>query len=113
MVQSSLKRKADEAYFVDGKKSLIEVPLLYEANWQDQFALVVVVSVSEQIASKRAFDRDGVSFEQIKKAISAQVPLKKKALLADYVVNNNKSLNDTVKQLVELKKNLDTLNLTA
>ena len=113
LVRESLKDKVDEAYLNNGKRSLVEVPLLYEAKWQNYFSLVVAVSVTDQEAIKRAVLRDGVTCEQAKMAISAQMPLKEKVLLADYVIDNDKSWKDTEKQLVELKINLDTQNLTA
>ena len=106
LVRKILKAKIDAAYLNDKKKSVIEVPLLYEANWQDDFNLVVVVSVSEQNAIERAMKRDGVTREQAEKAISVQVSLKKKVTMADYVIDNNQNWTVTMKQLVELKKML-------
>lgn len=104
LVRRNLKRKADEVYSQNGKKSLIEVPLLYEVSWQNDFALVVVVSVSEQKAVERAMARDGVTVEQAKKTMTAQFPLMEKMALADHVIDNDKSWNDTLRQLAQLKK---------
>nr|MBF0222020.1 dephospho-CoA kinase [Desulfobulbaceae bacterium] len=104
LVRKQLKRKVDEAYTDNGQKSLIEVPLLYEANWQSDFAKVLVVAVSENIAVARGSLRDGVTSDQIKKTLSAQFPLKEKIELADYVIDNDKNWDHTFKQIVQLKK---------
>jgi len=113
LVRKSLKNKVDSAYLKDGRDSIIEVPLLFEANWQDDFSLVIVVSVSEEKALKRAVKRDGVTDRQVKEALMAQMPLAEKVLMAGYVIDNNESWVNTMGQLVELKKILDTRNLTA
>jgi dephospho-CoA kinase len=113
LVRKSLKSKVDSLCSSAGKRSIIEVPLLYEANWQEDFCLVIVVAVADEIAIQRALKRDGVAAAQLYKVLRAQMPLAEKILMADYVVDNNGSWMKTMGQLVELKKNLDTRNLKA
>ncbi len=83
---------------------LVEVPLLYEAQWQDYFDSVLVVYAAEEICCERLMARDGVLEDQAKAAIFAQMPIVQKARLAEYVVDNSGAWTDTLLKLEEIKK---------
>ena len=85
---------------------LVEVPLLYEVQWQNYFDCVIVVYAEELVCRDRVMSRDGMSEQQAMAAIRAQMPIGQKSLLADYIVDNNRSWPDTLLQLEELKKKL-------
>ena len=61
-----------------GKILIVEVPLLYEVGWQDEFDACVVVYVPERICVQRVMARDGMLVEDIKQILNAQIPIKKK-----------------------------------
>ena len=77
---------------------LVEVPLLYETNFQRFVDKVIVVRVSEQQQLMRLRQRDGLSLAEAKRRIAAQMPLEEKAALADYVIDNDGTLAETEKQ---------------
>ncbi|HHU30196.1 MAG: dephospho-CoA kinase [Bacillota bacterium] len=77
---------------------LVEVPLLYETNFQRFVDKVIVVRVSEQQQLMRLRQRDGLSLAEAKRRIAAQMPLEEKAALADYVIDNGGTLAETEKQ---------------
>lgn len=88
---------------------LVDVPLLLEVGVANRFDKVVVVYASKSVQIKRLMQRDGISEEEAKQALKAQMVLKKKVEQADYVIDNNGGLEETriqVKQvwdeLVEL-----------
>ena len=83
---------------------LVEVPLLYEAGWQGYFALVLMVYADEPTCRQRVMARDRISEDQAMAAIRAQMPIIKKAHLADYTVDNSGTWAATVHQLEEIKK---------
>lgn len=85
---------------------LVEVPLLYEAQWQRYFASVLVVYADEAVCRERVMARDGVSEDQVMAAIRAQMPLVQKRSLADYTIDNSGSWLATLKQLEQIKKML-------
>lgn len=91
----------------EGKSVLVEVPLLYEAGWQDDFDKVLVVFAAESVCLARICQRDGVFWDDARKGIAAQMPLWEKALTADYVVDNSGYWNATLLQLIHLCKILD------
>ncbi len=97
------KRTWDEAVqppFFQG--TVVEVPLLFEVGWQDDFDRVVVVLADDQQALARLRQRDGVSRAEAEAAISAQMPLREKLTRADYVIDNRGSLAETARQVAEL-----------
>ncbi len=82
---------------------VVDVPLLYETNKQSRFDQVVVVYVDENTQIRRLMKRNQCSIQEAKKWIQAQMPLAKKAALADVVINNNvtiEALYHCVDQLV-------------
>jgi len=85
---------------------LVEVPLLYEAQWQNYFDSVLVVRAEESICRDRVMMRDGITGEQAMAAIHAQMPTIRKARMADFSVDNSGSWLCTLQQLEKLKKML-------
>ena len=78
---------------------LVDVPLLLEVGVANRFDKVVVVYASESVQIKRLIQRDGISEEEAKQALKAQMVLKKKAEQADYVIDNRGRLEDTRSQV--------------
>ncbi len=83
---------------------LAEIPLLFEAGWQDSVSQIVVVYADEAVRLRRIMERDQVSEEQAKWAITAQMPLEDKARLADHCVDNSADWENTCGQLRRLAK---------
>ena len=90
--------------FSDGPscKVVVEVPLLFEAHWQDDFDAVIVVYADQAHCLERIMRRDQISREEAVAALSTQWPLAEKVLMADYVINNNGSWLDTCLEILHL-----------
>lgn len=71
-----------------------EVPLLVESGLADALRPLVVVSASEATQLERAARRDGASRDHVRARIQAQMPLADKVELADFVIENEGSLED-------------------
>jgi dephospho-CoA kinase len=71
-----------------------EVPLLFEGNLQEWLRPVVLVACNLNIQRRRLQERDGLSVEAAQKHIEAQMSLAEKHPLADYVIENDGSLED-------------------
>ena len=78
---------------------LVDVPLLLEVGVANRFDKVVVVYASERVQIKRLIRRDGISEEEAKQALKAQMVLKQKVEQADYVIDNNGRLEETQVQV--------------
>lgn len=68
---------------------LVDVPLLFEANWQQRFHGTVVVYADPAVRCRRTAVRDGISPDEAARSMAAQMPLAVKALLADHVIDNS------------------------
>lgn len=84
---------------------IIEVPLLFETGINAIFDKIWLVVCSEEIIIERLIKRDKISYEQAKLRISSQMPQEEKIKLADVVIDNSLTLDETKKIVVsEWKK---------
>lgn len=81
------------------KLAIVDVPLLYESGWEDAFDLVVAVYVPEGVQVDRLARRDGLSPEEIRSRIAAQMPVEEKRARAARVVDNSGTEADTYRQV--------------
>jgi len=107
LVKQVLLSEIDRCREVDGARNfLVEVPLLFEAGWLDFFAKVVVVYADPSACIKRIVQRDQVPESQAEKAIASQWSFADKVEMADHVVNNTGSWEDTELQLLKIGQTL-------
>lgn len=94
----------------DGTKVVfVEVPLLFEAGMETMFDEVWVVSVSLDAQVERLKERDRLSGEEIRRRVSAQMPLKEKETRANRIIFNNAGKSNLEKQLRELLQALELI----
>lgn len=84
-------------------RCLVEVPLLFEVNWQGHFDRVLVVYAPDNVCCQRIMARDGVPAAAAAAALRAQMPLQAKMAQADDVVDNGGKWEDTVPQLLRIR----------
>jgi dephospho-CoA kinase len=84
------------------------IPLLIELNLQHRFDKVLLVYAPPKTQIDRLMKRDQISREAAMNILKAQMPIDEKLRLADFVIRNEGSLEDTRKQVEavwqELKK---------
>jgi len=81
------------------RMAVVEAALLVETGYYRQFdRLIVVVCTPEQQAARIA-RRDGLSCDQIRARMASQLPSEEKARVADFVVDNSGSLEETRRQV--------------
>jgi dephospho-CoA kinase len=78
---------------------VVDIPLLIEKGNLGEFDKIVVVYVSEAVQIRRVMERDGLTEDEAKKMINAQMPLKEKLKFADFVVNNEGTIEATEMQV--------------
>lgn len=84
-----LRKEKPEAVVV------MEIPLLYETHAERICDEVWVVWVDRETQMERLMKRDGISREDALKRIEAQMDLDEKARLADVVIDNRHSIEET------------------
>lgn len=85
-----------------GMKVLVEVPLLYEVNWEELFDTVIVVYADYDTCLNRLMLRDGVVRAAAEKELESQWPLSEKVMKADHVIDNSGFLPETESQVEHL-----------
>ncbi|OGR03903.1 MAG: dephospho-CoA kinase [Deltaproteobacteria bacterium RIFOXYD12_FULL_50_9] len=83
---------------------IVEVPLLFEAGWQDDFDAVVTVYANQAVCLARLMARDRCTKSEAQMMIDVQFPSAAKALLADHVIDNSGPWAATYWQLLRLSK---------
>jgi len=85
---------------------VVEVPLLFEVGWQQDFDVSVVVYVPEYLCFIRVLARDNLTAEDIRRVFAQQLPIDRKRKCADFVIDNSGIFVSTVSQLAWLGKKL-------
>lgn len=97
-----------EAREQKAKLAVLDVPLLIETKWHERVDLVWLVAVSKEQQIKRAMIRSGMTEEEVKARIAAQMSLEDKKKFADVVLDNSGALEETLTQVhAELAKLLE------
>jgi dephospho-CoA kinase len=78
---------------------VLVIPLLYESARSSLVEEVIVVWVDPQTQFRRLVERGGLTAEQARQRIEAQMPLDEKRAHADDVIDNRGSLADTQRQV--------------
>ena len=84
----------------------IVVPLLIEVNLQHQYHKVLLVYIPKAMQVERLIKRDGITREEAAARLKAQLPIDEKVGYADFVIHNDKTLEDTKKQVEDLWEEL-------
>lgn len=85
---------------------MINTPLLFETEFYKYMDKNIVVIANTEQVLKRGVMRDGITEDEIKARLNHQISLKEKMKLADYIIDNSGSLENTKKQVEELWKTL-------
>ncbi|MCP4689961.1 MAG: dephospho-CoA kinase, partial [Desulfobacterales bacterium] len=78
----------------------VSVPLLIELNLQYMFHKILVVYIPAEKQVERLAERDGISIEEAANILKSQLSIEEKVRFADYLINNEKSVEET-RALVE------------
>jgi dephospho-CoA kinase len=78
------------------------IPLLFEADLQHLVHKTLVVYVPRERQIERLIKRDKITREQAARILEAQLPIDEKAGMADFVIHNENSLDETRRQVEEL-----------
>ncbi len=85
---------------------IIDAALIYEAKMYKLMDKTIVVYINEDEQVKRLAKRNNLSKEDALQRIKSQMPMKEKVKIADYVIDNSNSLDETKKQVEKIWKKL-------
>ncbi|PLR98268.1 dephospho-CoA kinase [Bacillus sp. T33-2] len=86
-----------------GEKAVImDIPLLFESRLTYMVDKTIVVFVDQDTQLERLIKRNGFTEEEATARIAAQMPLSEKVKLADAVIDNNGTIENTKTQLQQI-----------
>ncbi len=85
---------------------VLDVPLLFESNFDKLCNLTVVVFTDEKTQIDRLMKRDNLELEDALKRIKAQKNIGEKIRLADFIIDNSLSILETRKQYNSLLRKI-------
>ncbi|MDP7554630.1 MAG: dephospho-CoA kinase, partial [Nitrospinota bacterium] len=84
----------------------LDAALLIEAGHHNRVDKLIVVYLNKNTQIKRLRKRDSLSFADAKKRLDSQMSLNEKVNLANYVIDNGKSTDESEKQVSQIYKKL-------
>lgn len=85
---------------------IVDVPLLFETGFENMMDKTIVVYLNPEKQINRLIKRDGLTREDAIKRIQSQMPIDEKVKMADYIIDNNKNMEYTKKQVFQLWEEL-------
>jgi dephospho-CoA kinase len=79
--------------------AVADIPLLFEVGRERDFDTVVVVASRPETQVQRVMARDGVSEQEARQRMAAQLPIEEKVRRADYVIRTDGTFEDTDRQV--------------
>jgi dephospho-CoA kinase len=98
--------EGSEAYRDTDRVVVFSAPLLVETGMHTAFEILVVVSATVATQIERLMRQRGMSEASIRARIDAQAPLEDKAAVADFIVDNEGSLDELESQVERLWNDL-------
>jgi len=84
---------------------IVDIPLLFESNRESLFDQIIVVYVPLALQLNRLMERDQISEKEAMNKINSQMSLERKKEKADIIINNDKGVEETEKQVIRVIKN--------
>lgn len=92
--------EARERFFRSGEELVFfDIPLLFESHLESLVDQIVVVWTAPETELKRLMERNNLTKEDALRRIESQMGIDEKARKADFVIDNNESLEKTQKQV--------------
>ncbi|MEI5639348.1 MULTISPECIES: dephospho-CoA kinase [unclassified Pseudoalteromonas] len=88
---------------------VLSAPLLFENGLEKYCDATLLVDVPVAVQISRTSSRDGVDKTQVESIIAAQMSREEKQQKADYILNNDRELTQTLAELEQLNKKFKTL----
>ncbi|MBP8644861.1 MAG: dephospho-CoA kinase [Syntrophobacteraceae bacterium] len=85
-----------------GRPILFDIPLLFEANLDHRFTIIILVYAPREVQIQRLMARDNLSFEQARETLQMQLPIESKRERSHYLIDNSGTLDQTEEQVEAL-----------
>ena len=100
------KRLLEDAERDGAKVGVVDAALMIETGTYRDYDRLVVVYCPQEVQLERLVARDGLSLEEARSRVDAQLSVEEKKLYADYVIDTSGSLEDTARRVDEVWESL-------
>ncbi|QQZ10637.1 dephospho-CoA kinase [Heyndrickxia vini] len=101
-VRNYMQKKKTEAIEAGKQTIIMDIPLLFESKLTYMVDKTILVFVDPDIQKERLMKRNQLSEEDAVARIGSQMRLNEKIQLSDAVIDNNKTIEETEKQLYNI-----------
>lgn len=101
-VRKTMLNQKEDLINAGNKAVVLDIPLLFESKRTALVDQILVVYVDEDTQLSRLMKRDGFTEEESQSRIKSQMPLKQKQEMADAIIDNRGSLEQSRKQLEKI-----------
>ena len=108
IIHPQIRKNISEQLQVHKNEKLVfvDVPLMFEAKFDDLVEKIIVISLDEKIQLERLMNRNSLSKEEALQRIKSQIPVREKEKLGDYVVDNSFTQENTYNQVDRILEKL-------
>jgi dephospho-CoA kinase len=78
---------------------LVDTPLLFEVGWQEELRPVILVYAPPEIQISRLMARDNIDCAAARAALNSQMPINKKVRAAQFIIDNSRTIKETLQQV--------------
>lgn len=94
-------QKAFEKYVI------LDIPLLFETNSQNEFDKIIVTHCPYEIQKQRVLARPNFNKEKFEAIIKQQIPSNEKIKMANFVIDTNQSIDQTNQIVIKIHQELN------
>lgn len=98
-IRQSIEEDLAQLQALGNTLAVIDVPLLYEAHFEDLVDEILVVALPKAMEVERLMERDGIGQDLAEKKIASQLALEEKIARADRVIDNSGTIASTKNQV--------------
>ncbi|QDG54214.1 dephospho-CoA kinase [Persicimonas caeni] len=86
---------------------IYDAALIVENGIHEWLDSLIVVAADRDVQIKRVMERDNMSHDEAVQRLDAQMPLEEKIAVADYVIDNNGTLQQTREQVEQIYQQIE------
>jgi dephospho-CoA kinase len=94
MVESIIEEMENARFSKRFPIVVVDAALIYEISIEKMFDVVIVVNAPFSLRQNRVMERDNITRKQFKDRFDKQIPLEEKVKWADFIIENNSTIND-------------------
>ncbi|MCH5584382.1 dephospho-CoA kinase [Shimazuella sp. AN120528] len=107
IIMKEMQRQTDKILKQEKDAVVIwDIPLLYEENLTNFVQKVIVIYVPQEVQCRRLQLRNNLNQEEAESRIQSQLSIEEKKSLADYLIDNSGTVQQTKRQVVALWNHL-------